>query len=83
MAGRSASVDSSSTRSTNIKLTSKSVRTRLWQRLRKLDRQITELDNGMYSWLQTRKEQEKRVQKRIRLDQKRKDVRAKLKGYQT
>lgn len=57
-------------------LPTKSQRTKLWKRLRRLDRQITK---SSYPFSITTGRQLK--DKVIKLDQKRKDVRNKLKGY--
>ena len=63
----------------------RSERTRLWNRLRKLDRQIAEADNWLYynSWSlgwNTGKKKRDVEARRDRLDAKRKDVRMRLKG---
>lgn len=64
----------------------KSERTRLWNRLRRLDRQIAETDNWLYcnSWSlgwNTGKKMKDVETRRARLDAQRRDVRMRLKGY--
>lgn len=63
-------------------LPTKAVRTRLWKRLRKLDKELEELKNVPWSnnckldWVYG-----SNITKKQKLDQKRKEVRLKLKGY--
>jgi hypothetical protein len=64
----------------------RSARTRLWKRLRRLDRQIHEADEWLRfnSWLHgwgTEKRRTKVKERRFRLDAQRKATRMKLKGY--
>lgn len=68
-------------------LPTRSERTRLWQRLRRLDRQIAGLDQWLYlnSWFRgwtTEQERGKKTERRAALDAKRRDARNRLKGYQ-
>lgn len=61
-------------------LPTKSARTRLWKRLRKLDRDINSLDHlTVYQFCQD--ELNKTLTRIEKLDAKRKQVRLKLKGY--
>ncbi len=80
---RVASVGSSPTIPTIKKLTTKQ-KTKLWNQLRKLDRDITEMDRfiklNSYFTLNP-KHLTANKNKRISLDLKRKEVRNKLKGY--
>ena len=61
----------------------KSVRTRLWKRLRGLDRKVAQLDYAIWigSYLRTHKENLKFKERRDKEDAKRRSVRRKLKGY--
>jgi hypothetical protein len=66
---------------------SKSMRTRLWKRLRRLDRQIYEADDWLRlnSWFRGWATEKKRQQvqaRRDRLDAQRRATRRKLKGYE-
>lgn len=57
-------------------LPTKSQRTKLWKRLRKLDRRISELSSPFSCYFAKNS-----IEKIRKLDQKRKEVRNKLKGY--
>lgn len=64
-------------------LPTKSQRTKLWNRLRKLDSNISLLDKNIpiIKMIGPKKEFIKMTNKRVVLDQKRMDIRNKLKGY--
>lgn len=66
-------------------LPTKSKRTRLWNRLRRLDREIWNLDKhhlyGFGKYLFYKDEDKIDLSKREILDQKRKEIRNRLKGY--